>query len=350
METTETTVLSAGEKPFPRLLKYFDEHGLDALFNRELKITSPGDLNDPFEFWLSLPADLNRIKRELRTHLCLKGGFIRNSLQALFSTRSGRDISDTDFEATIEKVCSEPEKYRVEHEKFFNALRDGFFASTHQNFRLASFSTEPEPIESFGKEEKQVLQRARMLLWSHYGMGHRGLMMELDFTQQHSPRGWNLAVNGDGNPFRVSYEPTPREICVEEFNELSVRLFEILQRWAQGKSDAWAYEGEWRFIAMRDEPKSSWTTSRLVNGRLVDFISLRPVEGKPASPHEEKEPIAAIRRVVIGCKAGHGFKTDVLRILDAPAYKHVHVQEAGLLMRDYGLEYKTIRPPMPHTS
>ncbi|MDD2764766.1 MAG: DUF2971 domain-containing protein [Opitutaceae bacterium] len=344
----ETPVLTATVSPSqtpPRLVKYLDERGLDVLFNRELKITPPREFNDPFEFWLSLPADLNRIKDELRKQLCLKDGFIRNTLQGMLSVKLQRNIADTEYEETMKKACSEPEKYRSEHEKFFKALRNGFFDAADQNFRLACFSKEPKDITSLKCEEIQQIQQGRMLMWSHYAMGHRGLVIEFDFTQQHSIKGWVLSESGDGNPFKVVYEPTPREICIREFNELNTRLFEILQRWAQGKSETWAYENEWRFIAKPDDSVSCWTTSRLVNGRLMDFMSLRAVEGKPATPYDEKEPIKAIRRVVIGCKAEPKFRADVRRVLDAPAYRHVHIQEAKLLRREYGLEYETIRPP-----
>ncbi len=50
------TSARSDRKTFPPLLHYIDEHGLDVLSRRELKITPPGKFNDPFEFWLGLPA------------------------------------------------------------------------------------------------------------------------------------------------------------------------------------------------------------------------------------------------------------------------------------------------------
>ena len=55
-------------------------------------------------------------------------------------------------------------------------------------------------------------------------------------------------------------------------------------------------------------------------------MSLRRLEEKPAHLWQEPEPIKLVRRVIIGCKVVPEFEDDVLKVLNAPAYRHVHIQ------------------------
>lgn len=247
--------------------------------------------------------------------------------------------SEQHYRQYVEVICSDPRKYQQVHNERLIEARRGVIDFADSNCGLGCFSTEPVRLEESG-------QRARMLMWGHYAEGHRGLLMEFDWTKL--SLAWLSFESGKENPFWVEYEDSRREMRLREFDpevyKKEKEFFQILRRWSQGKSKTWVHENEWRFITYFNE-SLGWTTSRLVGGRLMHFLSLRSLDGKPATPWEETTQIDVVQRVVIGCKAEPGFKAEVLRVLEAPAYRHVHIQEAKPLEREYGLEYKTVRPP-----
>ena len=69
-----STSARSDRKTFPPLLHYIDEHGLDVLSRRELKITPPGKFNDPFEFWTTTPTGFmkEQVKQLFLSERCLR--------------------------------------------------------------------------------------------------------------------------------------------------------------------------------------------------------------------------------------------------------------------------------------
>lgn len=175
------------------------------VLDNELYMSSPSAFNDPFDcfpYWaketseamlVSFYMDLYRIKD-------MYGDDISRLQRALTMARK---IRAGDAIAT----------------GVLNEAFDGLQASIGRNTRVACFNADP----------------FHQLMWAHYGGSHTGVCIQ-----------FNRASEMFKRVHKVNYSKLRLEVNVFEHNRR-----EVFERSLLTKSDAWAYETEWRLISMR---------------------------------------------------------------------------------------------------
>jgi len=313
----------------PRVLvTYQSERGLDTLFHRELRVSPPSDFNDPFELRLASPAGYTT--EQLKAH------YLSQTAIPWLIERP-KHSSDEAYMDWVQQAVKAP---RHKHAQIFSSVRDTMIDVLGKYRGVACFSA----LTYKQKPPSLAAAKTTALMWAHYANKHRGLMIEFDIR--------SLVLTAwlkSGWLFRVHYHKNRPVAALEDFDLGSdgKSIDQLTMRWASPKFNAWAYEREWRLICpfVPEKDPQGFTNARMVDGKLMHFAALRPAIGKPATPWLETSPVRSIKRVVLGQRATKQFKKDVIHVLESPAYKHVHIQEAQLSSRSFGLDYVDIRKP-----
>lgn len=321
---------SRSNKPTaPRaLVSYQSERGLDTLFHRELKATPPGDFNDPFEFRLAPPSDCK--PEQLEKHYL-------SQTAIPWQVQRPKHPSDEAYNKWVQEVIKLPPH---KHAQLFGSVRDMMIEVLGKHRGVVCFSA----LSYEHKPPTVAAAKTAALMWAHYTDKHRGLMIEFNLR---SPV--LSAWIGSEWLFKVHYHQDRPLADLADFDlgPDDGTIDRLTKRWASQKYSAWSYEREWRLICPFAPPKNpkGFSNTRLVDGKLMHFAALRSAIGKPSSPWLETEPVTAVKRVVLGARSRDRFRADVLKVLDSPAYQHVHIQEARLCPQSFGLDYVDIRKP-----
>jgi hypothetical protein len=187
---------------------YFSyENAMKFLESLKLKLSSPIDFNDPFEF---LPQMKNTDQLVLGTHHNMNTVKL-NSLIEPFIYITAKQLWELGKDTISQKAYKKIEQY---------VLR----------YRIACFSEENNNI----------------LLWSHYGDKHRGVVITYKNAYEYFENNilkveysdlrikmpfWDIFLQGDENITKKDWE---RNILIT-------------------KSDCWKYEKEWRLIKTKDK-------------------------------------------------------------------------------------------------
>lgn len=145
-----------------------------------------------------------------------------------------------------------------------------------------------------------------MLLWAHYAHEHRGAVLELDVSE--------LITTTDENTIQ----------CVAEVIYSDARVDYIAERiplWMTlaYKSQAWAYEREWRL-----------------------FKSLNNLRRKTDDIFVIDLPPSAIKSVTFGARASGSEESDTLALLASTSeYRHVAIHKASFTSNLVGLKMRT---------
>jgi len=325
--------------------------GIAVLEGNAIFVTSPLDLNDPFEMrpaWTNVHQARHRENEQRRNELmanaplfvALEGGKLGQAgkmppmplpLVPGVDVENQRGIADTHNETV--------------------------FMILHQEFRLLCFVESLFDLGASGGESDEQAT----LLWSHYADQFQGICLALDPTRFNNgirPGGFPvrydrerqslpasfydsfLAVDSErsGVPGRQLDVETGLLLTPHEQTELTRhRFIDLLTH----KSPAWGYEREVRMIYEIGHQRQS------PDYRPIQFACETckqkgvPVEkcDKPCYRDAIQLPPEAISAVIFGADSMLSTVQKVFSILDAPQYRHVEVYWSCLHSARYAVQY-----------
>jgi hypothetical protein len=201
------------------LYKYCDTRGADILRKLRLKITPPNRFNDPFEFAPRMKPSVRR--REARRLVRDKG-----SERALFEKMTAQGQFTGNFKKFKKLV-------RPQRGKMVQAVVAGY-ADVAADFRRDFIDL---VSSEFGLLCLSAV-RDNILMWSHYGRSHTGLVIGLD--GRHA-----LLSSNELKLVEVEYRKERVEmgyLAASRSRELEEQIKSCIRR----KSPQWSYECEWR--------------------------------------------------------------------------------------------------------
>ncbi len=237
--------------PYPRTLARFfgkPKYALEVVAEHKLTFIHTSKLNDPFDPYFYFDTDFDL---DYRTML----DFVRK-------------YHHRDFALFISEVPPERWPSRIQGIKqYLDRIKESTF--------MISF------IGSNGR----LAPQNNLMMWSHYGDGHRGVMIEFDVARL---KGNIAAINDSAQRktahvdqvlMRVKYEYTAPVITVTDVYEFykkgrdsypsDTAFIKKLESFLCVKSKEWKYENEWRMLWRNDE-----TDQRIVKASISkDAIS-----------------------------------------------------------------------------
>jgi hypothetical protein len=182
----------------------------------------------------------------------------------------------------------------------------------------------PDVAASFRKESVDVVSRDygllclsavrdNILMWSHYGRRHTGVVIGLK----------------TGHAFLNSTEPLVKVEYREERVEMgylaaprSRELQEQIESLIRRKSPQWSYEREWRQLRFLRHCKTEEDPGS--PGQVHHFIAIEP---------------GLIREVIVGCRATETLISEVGKIKRLSHFAHVQFLQARMHETDFALEF-----------
>lgn len=325
--------------------------GIAILQNRSLFITSPLDLNDPFEMrpaWTDAHAQRHHEDQELR-----------NKMMA------GRPIHVEAEDGTLARICNMPQFEEqplvpVEHQLgIADRHNEGVFRLLHEHYRVLSFSTGILDLE----KSHDVSDEHTTLMWSHYAESFQGVCLVFDSTK------FENGIKTGGFP--VEYSPTRRSLPASFYDvyqsvpaekvefggvrfeaDLDSGLLlmehsreEILRdnliSFLTEKSPAWKYEQEVRMIYDLStiqasphyaDPKFPCEQCKKEKKTWEDCKS-------PTYRDALRVPAEATLAVILGTDISKADVVAILSALDSPDFAHVRVYWSSLHADKYVLQY-----------
>lgn len=270
-----------------KVYKYCGKHGLVILGNRELLVRPPNQFNDPFEF---TPKTIYS-DRSLYAKRALGLEPIRQWLHKLYLSSNFRGTF-VEYQSVSEKILTEAPEYTSPH-----------FEREYLN----------EVSKQFGVL-CMTKQRDSILMWGHYCDKLSGLVIGFDKSSAIFQQEMGL------QPVEYVKERVIFDACWEnETPEMNSYNRKIIFT----KSDAWAYEGEFR-----------------------QFFQLSKLEAKPlddgTAGYFLRFPAEAIATVTLGPRCSPQFERNVLKILLDPAFCKVKLDRAVLNENNFAIEFEPV--------
>jgi Protein of unknown function (DUF2971) len=265
----------AAEFPM-KLYKYFDRNGWKSIGSGHpdgascsLFAKHPREFNDPFE-WHS-PPSLEITKHLFSEHL--SSLYQRDGLDKVLQVMEEIGVPP-DF--PTEHLVDHLSRKAIEH----------YETSPLPEFLVVCFSMDP----------------ANLLMWSHYGQSHKGLVIGYDSsTLQSDPECFH--------PVNYAHAPAQFGVCHTGLGELSRESIEGMKRNHFTKHIQWSYENEVRILL---NPKDSW---REASGtRLLEF-SATAIDEVIFGIHASPKTICRTKQALV--KAGQAGKVRLRK-----AHKH----------------------------
>jgi hypothetical protein len=275
--------------------KYCDARGKDILLRLRLKITPPNRFNDPFEFAPRMTPGLPR--REARRLVKTK-----QQQRARFATmtRMGQfNGSFKDFKKLL----------RTHQGRLVQGVMDGY-PGVAAKFR-------EESLDIVSRDQGLLCLSAvrdNILMWSHYGRSHTGLVIGLDgghaLLSSNEPK--LVEVEYREERVEMGYFATPRS------RELEEQIKSLIRR----KSPQWSYEREWRQLRFLQQCETEEDVSS--SGPVNHFFPIEP---------------GLIRQVIIGCRAPETLIGEIAEIKTFSRFAHVQFLQARMHETDFALEF-----------
>jgi DUF2971 family protein len=279
----------------PRILyKYCDAGGTDILLKLRLKITPPNRFNDPFEF---APRMKPRLPR----------------------TEARRLVKARQRERDMFEIMTAKRLFTRSFKHFKKLLR------THRGLLVQGVMDQyPDVAANFRKDSVDLVSRDHgllclsavrdnILMWSHYGRSHTGLVIGLD----------------TGHAFLSSTEPLVKVEYRKERVEMgylaaprSRKLQEQIESLIRRKSPLWSYEREWRQLRFLQQCKTE--EDPRFPGQVHHFIAIEP---------------KLIREVIVGCRATETLIREIGELKRLSPFAHVQFLQARMHETDFALEF-----------
>lgn len=251
--------------------------GLNILVKGEIRVTPPGEFNDPFEFSPGV-SEQSPTAQEWHAHFTNPNSFGRKADHILYdATGAPRSL-----EAIIKLVTEHPDIANLH----IQSCREGLHQWFCTYFGAACFSD----ISPFCDTAVRH--------WAFYGAEHSGLAIIFN-SQAELFRVWaQLRLL-----FKVKYKRKRPKCILSDLDEVSspVQCLRRLRKWGEVKSTVWRPEQEWRWIRPLGE-------IRKPTGELVLPATQRVQVGdRIIYLHRlwdsAEEARALIAQVVVGCRA-----------------------------------------------
>lgn len=264
------------------LFKYTNpEGGVKCLQNRQIKVTPPHHLNDPFEFFPRVEGTYTdtEIQQDLQNQQVRKLAWVALKQEGVV------DFSFEDFEYNFADYKAEVTRYLKE--------------------------TWPTKTERTAKNVARMVGAnwgiyclsascTQQLMWSHYADGHKGLVLGIDA---------DILCDSQHQPLPVKYDPQ-RAPLNHRFN-LDPALYEqSIFGLITTKSNDWSYEEEYRVLFGLEE------CSR--------------VECPEAPLYLYNIDPSVIVEVILGSKISKDTASLVLSELRKPHFQHVKIEHCVL--------------------
>jgi Protein of unknown function (DUF2971) len=284
-------MLDITHKAIIMLYKYFSIARRDVLERQLVRLTQPGDFNDPFElhpsYDLMSKADIAALP-EAPGQEGTPGPKMRiltpEAMQAMFAAVL------PGLQKQIAQRAGQEGAYVIDNNRLAQATFDS-------KFGILCLTEHPDSL----------------LMWAHYANNHNGFVIQFDETHElFAP----IAHEGQVLQLtKVEYSAQRPVLSYSSINSTSVYY---------RKSPEWAYESEWRII----KPLSGACS----------------ILAHPEYPRCLFElPSAAVKGVIVGLSVSHPVRLELFELLAQPQWKHVTVFQAALNKNEYKLD---IHPPV----
>jgi hypothetical protein len=275
-----------------RIFKYLHPDRIDVLANGRICVSSPQNLNDPFELKPPLQlfeSDESMLEAALAT-LPKMAGEAYDKMPAAARAR----LSKNQFLKMLRaQLLSSEVGISVTIKKLMPEIANRFNTATEQRMGILCLTEEPDDL----------------LMWAHYGCSHEGFVIEFDpkaafFNQRRS----------ELDEFRhlrpVIYSSTRPTLTFSQAKDLSALLT---------KSDHWTYEKEWRMML-----------------DLEDASAVIPVGDKRFHLFEFQPE--TIRSVIFGARMAERKKMEILDLIATrPLLRHINCFQAEADETDFKL-------------
>jgi hypothetical protein len=280
------------------LCRYFDEYGINLLRRLKLKVNIPSSFNDPFEnsaYIEGKEIKYEDIEQYLRSPATLDRWY--QKYRNKFGGRNRRE-----FEQNVQS-----KNWNEVYNKIKTTLPEGL-KETLENFsdefnricRVLCFS-----------DLSTIKPHEEILMWSHYANKHTGLRVSFDINK------FNFKSKG---PDKILYQDNRIGLPINKIASLHPDIFEEFSRALVVKSNAWAYECEYRwFIHIKE------CLSEKIGEKKLDFVAITP---------------ESIQRVDIGVRSSPQFKQEVINLLKHKQFLHVDLRIATIDEKKFKLNYE----------
>jgi Protein of unknown function (DUF2971) len=278
------------QAPPEKLFKFVCDAAPRIIKSRTLKFSRPSELNDPFEVrpyirtigeqqdWLEqYQSQAPGARREILSQLPpdVRAQIQENDLARWF---------DSQFPGVVTSVADLISR-------FIPAIGPRLYEGLDARIGILCLT------ESF----------ENLLMWSHYAKSHQGCVLEFN---AHHPFFSRRRTEADEfyHLRKVVYSATRPSVDLMRTNGVEFFLT---------KSDAWAYEFEWRMMV--------------------------PLSASAVSPGIDSFPAAILRAVTLGANSDLVYRQSVLEALADSEFDHVKIRLAKLNSTSYALDFETIR-------
>lgn len=274
-----------------QIFRYYSEaeHALAVLRDLEIRTSIPNTLNDPFE--LSPTIDAAQFTQR-RLEAALRQDWKVDKLYQQEGRRFGFTSKKAYKRYYLKDLPQRVAKLLANVPKNAEAVRSGFANLFSKRWRLICASRARDSI----------------LMWSHYGKNHTGIVVEFDTD---APPFDHMAAS----VFPVTYsEHKPAYVQATKRSGFEDPMFTV----ASTKANQWSYEQEVRIIV-------------------------------PASPQVLREtrylPIAAecVTTLILGCRAPGSTLVAARSVLKQRAFQQVGLLQGDLNRDEYRLNFKDCR-------
>lgn len=331
------------------------EGGIAILRHKSIFITSPLDLNDPFEMrpaWTDAHEKRAREDQERR-----------NTMVAGFPMYAAMDDGSAPLIGRTPRMTEPPLTAVDDHRGIADTHNAKVFEILHKHYRVLSFSTGIIDFEGSRMDSDETTT----LLWSHYGDSFQGVCLIFDSAEFDN----GLQQGGfpvDYSPERSGLPPSFYDVfmkltapqlsyCGEHFAEdpesglwlspedKQEKMKQHLLRFLTQKSPAWSYECEVRMIYELETVQASGHYAQPKDKCKTCQESNVPFERCSHQTYRDAITLSpsAIKGVILGTDTGKSEVAEILKLLAAPEYSHVVVYWSSLHSDRYILQYNQDR-------
>jgi hypothetical protein len=253
------------------LYRYLGSHALETLQSGCLKTSRMSEFNDPFEcmFRVQGATSIDEIRKFVISRK--KSPTFWASIHERFPHIAQSRSSSRAFEKLVPMLTVEIKR---RHDQICALLTSNRF-EWDKDFRVICFGS-PE-----------IHKQDEILLWSHYGLHHKGVRLGFEFPQLKTQSYWVR---------QVDYED--RRVALNAFSDNTPeKLRKVLEKCICLKSSAWKYESEYRLITAPEAcEEQTHGGQKMDMFRFVpDFLRFIDFGAKISA--DEKEQITEVARI-----------------------------------------------------
>lgn len=273
------------------LYKYFSIERRDVLLNRLIRLTQPGDFNDPFELHPSYDLMSKKDIAALPEAPGQEG--IQGPKMRVFTPEAMQAMIEAvlpGLQKQIAQLSDQEGTFLIDNNRLAQATFDS-------KFGILSLTENPDSL----------------LMWAHYANNHNGFVVQFDETHE-----FFAPTTYEGQALeltKVEYSTERPILSYSTINSPSLYY---------RKSPEWAYENEWRII--------------------------KPLSAARATlPHPEHPrflfdlPPSAVKGVIVGLSVSQAARVELFELLAQPHWQHATLFQTTLDKNAYKIEF---HPPI----